>query len=155
VQFRLRDYRPGDLETLWRIDQECFEAGIAYSVEEMRFYLRQPGAFALVAEPVGGGDAAGFIVGQAAAARRAVTPLGYIITIDVLAGARRSGLGSQLLAAAEEHMRRAGCWRVVLEAAVDNAAALAFYKRHGYAVVATHPGYYSNGVDGHEMEKAL
>ena len=155
VSFHLRDYRPGDLETLWRIDQQCFEAGIAYCREEMRWYLAQPGAFALIAEPVDGGETAGFIIGQSISGRRTATPLGYVITIDVLVSGRRSGLGSLLLGAAEDRMRQAGCRKVVLETAVNNAAALAFYERHGYTVLTTHPGYYSNGVDAYEMEKAL
>jgi ribosomal-protein-alanine N-acetyltransferase len=155
VKFLLRDYRPGDVDSLWRIDQECFEAGIAYSMEEMLAYLGQKGAFALVAEQLRGGDATGFVIGQAVARGQGRASFGYVITIDVLAEGRRSGLGSLLLGAAESRMRRAGCRKVVLEAAVDNAAALAFYKRHGYSVVATHPGYYLDGKDAYEMEKAL
>ncbi len=42
-----------------------------------------------------------------------------------------------------------------LETAVDNLAALAFYKRHGYSVVRTWPRYYSNGVDALVMKKEL
>ena len=42
-----------------------------------------------------------------------------------------------------------------LETAVDNVAALSFYKRHGYSVVRTWPRYYSNGVDALVMRKEL
>lgn len=156
MKFQLRDYRPGDLEMLWRIDQLCFEPAIAYSLEDMQAYLAQPGTFALVAEPESGGDAAaGFIIAQAVARRRSSSPLGYVITIDVLQAARRSGLGSILLAASEERLVRDGCQKVALEVAVNNAAALDFYQRHGYAIVATHPGYYSNGLDAYKMEKKV
>ena len=155
MKFQLRDYRPGDLEALWRIDQQCFEPAIAYSLDDMQAYLAQPGTFALVAEPPNGGAAAGFIIAQAVARRRSAAPLGYVITIDVLQAARRSGLGSVLLTAAEERLIRAGCQKVALEVAVNNAAALDFYQRHGYATVATHPNYYSNGLDAYKMEKAL
>jgi ribosomal protein S18 acetylase RimI-like enzyme len=52
-------------------------------------------------------------------------------------------------------LRAAACRSVVLETAVDNAAALAFYKRHHYSVVKTMPRYYSNGVDAFVLEKEL
>jgi ribosomal protein S18 acetylase RimI-like enzyme len=38
---------------------------------------------------------------------------------------------------------------------VDNAVALAFYKRHQYSVVKTIPRYYSNGVDAFVLEKEI
>jgi len=155
VEFHLRDYRESDVETLWRIDQECFAEGIAYSLPEMQAYLAQPGAFALVAEASAGGEIRGFIIGQIIAGRRASKPLGYVITIDVRASARECGLGSKLMKAAEERMRIAGRRKVVLEVAVNNAAAIRFYGRHGYKKTGTHAAYYTDGTDANEMEKAL
>jgi ribosomal protein S18 acetylase RimI-like enzyme len=64
-------------------------------------------------------------------------------------------MGSRLLQAAEERLRSGGSRAVGLETAVDNLAALAFYKRHGYSVIRTWPRYYSNGVDALVMKKAL
>jgi ribosomal-protein-alanine N-acetyltransferase len=80
---------------------------------------------------------------------------GHIITIDVLPEARGAGIGSRLLLAAEGRMQASHCHSVMLEAAVDNRPALSFYKRHGYNVVKTLPGYYSNGVDGLVLKKDL
>lgn len=94
------------------------------------------------------GTVAGFIVVHQA-------PTGHVITIDVMAEARRSGLGSLLLQAAEDRLRAGGSIAVGLETAVDNLAALAFYKRHGYSVIRTWPHYYSNGVDALVLKKAL
>jgi ribosomal protein S18 acetylase RimI-like enzyme len=79
----------------------------------------------------------------------------HIITIDVLAEARRMGLGSTLMLAAEERLREAGAKRVYLETAVDNSAALTFYKRHGYSVVGTIPRYYLDSIDAIRMDKSL
>ena len=80
---------------------------------------------------------------------------GHIITIDVVATARRSGAGSLLLCAAEDRLRAIGCRSVELETAVDNLSALSFYKRHGYTVIRTFPRYYSNGVDALVLQKNL
>jgi [ribosomal protein S18]-alanine N-acetyltransferase len=82
-------------------------------------------------------------------------PIGHIITIDVTPMARRSGVGSRLLASAEERLRVAGSRAVGLETAVDNVSALSFYKRHGYSVMRTWPRYYSNGVDALVLKKSL
>lgn len=165
VPFTVRNFQAPDFDTLWRIDQACFPPGISYSRAELRFYIQRRDAFTLVAT----GDAlpkidsvlegrkenpastiAGFIVAEATSHEN-----GHIITIDVLSTARRFGVGSLLLRAAEERLRSTGCTAVELEAAVDNLSALAFYKRHGYHVIRTSPRYYSNGVDALVMEKRL
>lgn len=149
--FTVRDYRPEDFESLWRLDQECFPPEISYSRMELKVYMRKRGSFTLVAADANNNDdnkIAGFIVAHAGRT-------GHIITIDVVAAARRSGVGSQLLRAAEDRLRAAGCSAVGLETAVDNVSALSFYKRHGYSVVKTRPRYYSNGVDALVLVKNL
>jgi ribosomal-protein-alanine N-acetyltransferase len=148
VPFAIRDLKPEDFETLWQIDQQCFPPGISYSRQELKAYMRRRGSFTLVAASRGAATVAGFIVAYAG-------PTAHIITIDVVAPARRSGVGSLLLQAAEERLQAAGSKAVGLETAVDNVAALSFYKRHGYSVIRTWPRYYSNGVDALVMKKEL
>ena len=144
----IRDYRPADFETLWKMDQVCFVQGISYTRRELAFYIAQKRGFTLVAEA--DGRIVGFVVID-----RDREGQGHVITIDVLPEARRSGLGSQLMTAAEERLRTLGCSTVFLEAAVDNAAALAFYKRHGYSVVQTIPRYYLDSIDALVLVKDL
>jgi ribosomal-protein-alanine N-acetyltransferase len=148
VPIAIRDFKPEDFDELWRIDQECFPPGIAYSRQELKTYVRHRGSFTLVANDEKDGKIAGFIVAQRA-------PTGHIITIDVLPDARRAGVGSLLLRAAEDRLRAAGSKAVGLETAVDNISALSFYKRHGYNVIRTWPRYYSNGVDALVLKKTL
>jgi ribosomal-protein-alanine N-acetyltransferase len=148
VAFVIRDFTPEDFETLWRLDQECFPPGISYSKPELSAYMRRRGSFTLIASHTNGGRIAGFIVVHPG-------PTAHVITIDVIAGERRSGVGSLLLRAAEDRLRAEGSRAVGLETAVDNLAALAFYKRHDYRVIRTWPRYYSNGVDALVMKKEL
>ena len=158
MEFNLRDFRQPDFETLWRIDQQCFAPGISYSRVDLATYVRRPKAFAIVAEsrpaaesPASpSGSIVGFIVAEGGGGSS-----GHIITIDVLPQARRTGVGSQLLQGAEERLRSARCPSVILETAVDNRAALAFYKTHEYNVVRTIPRYYSDGVDALVLKKNL
>ena len=147
VAIVVRDYNPEDFESLWRMDQECFPPGISYSKRELNGFMRHKGSFTLVATN-DKEELQGFIVGHCGVS-------GHVITIDVGPAARRAGVGSLLLRAAEDRMRTAGCRRVGLETAVDNLTALSFYKRHGYDVVRTWPRYYPNGLDALVLKKDL
>src|ERR1700694_5595824 len=151
VSFRIRQFEKADFDTLWRIDQACFDPQLAYSRPEMAFYMRRPGSFTLVAKAEGGPDHGilGFIVAET---RR---KSGHIISIDVVAGARRSGVGSALLRAAEDQLLRAGVVAVALETPVNKAAAIRFYKQKGYFVEKTVAGYYSGQMDALVMTKEL
>lgn len=147
MSFRIRQFEKSDFDTLWRIDQACFDPQLAYSRPELAFYLRRPGSFTLVAETETG------IIGFVVAETRRKT--GHIITIDVVKEARRTGVGSALLQAAEEELHRAGAAAVALETPVNNAAAIHFYKKEGYFVEKTVAGYYSGQLDALVMTKEL
>jgi ribosomal-protein-alanine N-acetyltransferase len=158
VSFVVQDSKPEDFETLWRIDQQCFPPGISYSRVELKFYMRRRGAFTLLAlrgeNGDGGGERQGRIIGFLVA-EAGKTGVGHVITIDVVSAARKLGAGSALLSAAERRLRELNCHSVGLETAVDNVAALSFYKRHKYSVVRTWPRYYTNGVDALVLTKEL
>lgn len=143
----LRSFQPADFETLFRIDQECFPRGIAYSRRTLRLFLALPGADGLVAEKAG--EIVGFIISHAAGIG------GHIITLDVLAAHRRAGLGTHLLREGESRMRQAGVVQVTLETATDNAPAVAFWEKHGYRTEAVLKNYYAAGLDAFQMRKAL
>jgi [ribosomal protein S18]-alanine N-acetyltransferase len=149
VSYRLRPFKPTDFETLWHIDQDCFDPQLAYSRPELAWYMRRPGSFTIVAERESDASIQGFIVAET---RRKT---GHIITIDVIADARRTGLGSELLHAAEQKLMMAGVATVALETPVNNDAAIRFYKRHGYFVEKTVAGYYSGQLDALVMSKEL
>lgn len=147
---RIREFRRADFMQLWRIDQECFAPGISYTRVELAHYMARRGAFTLVAENTESKrpEIVGFVVAECD--RRG---LGHIITLDVVANARRSGIGSMLMAEAEQRVGTAGCRAIYLETAIDNSAACAFYERHGYSVLRTLPRYYNGELDGLLMAK--
>ena len=149
----VRRYRTADFKRLLEIDQSCFVDGIAYSEEELRYFLTMPSATSLVG--VEGEKILGFIIGDAFRPRRASRLVGRIITIDVVPGAQHSGLGSLLMSAAEAELKEKDCDYVSLEVAVDNEPALKFYKKHGYSVLKVLPRYYLDSIDGLLMGKKL
>jgi len=148
MQPAIREYQPSDFETLWKIDQVCFVRGISYTRRELAFYIARKRGFTLVAER--GEQIIGFVVVEYDRQGQ-----GHIITIDIVPEGRRAGLGSRLMAAAEDRLRSFGCSVVILETAVDNAAAIAFYKRYGYSVIHTIPRYYLNSLDALVLSKDL
>jgi [ribosomal protein S18]-alanine N-acetyltransferase len=149
----LRNYQPKDFSRLLEIDQSCFVEGIAYSKEEMRYFLGMPTAISLVG--LQDEEIMGFVIADRFRPRRASRSVGKIITIDVAPAAQHSGMGTALMSAVEGELKQAGCDYVSLEVAVDNEAALRFYKKHGYSVLKTLPRYYLDSIDGLLMGKRL
>ncbi len=159
MEYSLRDARSSDLDALWRIDQACFPPGISYSRLELAVYMRRPGAFTLIAEQPRPkmksfgeqpGTILGFLVMQEESPK-----VGHIVTIDVVGNVRRAGIGSRLMMAAEARSRVSKFSSIYLEAMVTNLSAIEFYKRHGYSILRTEPGYYSDGTDAHVFSKDL
>ena len=150
---KLRDYRPDDFQRLLEIDEACFVEGIAYSAREMRYFLNRTSALKIVGEQAG--KVKGFIIADKFRPRRSDQYMGHIITIDVLPEARRTGLGSRLLNAAEEKLKENGCTYVSLETAVDNLPAMRFYRKHGYIGLKILPNYYLDSIDALLMGKKL
>ena len=153
MDVRIREATKQDFDTLWRIDQQCFEPGISYTRRELSWYMNLRGAFTIVGESRGANGKwaiAGFAVGQHP--RRG---LGHVVTIDVLPDARRTGLGTRLMQELEDRLKQEGCETIFLETAVDNISAIRFYKRLGYSVVKTIPRYYLDKIDALMMAKEL
>jgi [ribosomal protein S18]-alanine N-acetyltransferase len=148
VPIRLRDYTPNEFDAIWHLDQVCFAEGIAYSRDEMRMYLALRSSFCILAEL--DGKIAGFTVVDSRPPRP-----GYIVTIDVAPEARRLGVASALLAETEQRLRQQGSPGIRLEVAVNNQAAIGFYKRHGFNEIGVKPGYYNGQLDALSMQKEL
>jgi ribosomal-protein-alanine N-acetyltransferase len=80
---------------------------------------------------------------------------GHIITIDVHPDARRHRLGTLLINAACEKLRKMTAFMMVLEVAVNNHSALAFYDKHGFKRIKVLERYYNRDVDAIFMTKRL
>ena len=140
---RLREFRPGDLEAAYGLDQVCFEPGIAYSRSELRGFLARAGSVALIAED--GATLAGFAIGH----RRG--PKGHVVTIDIAPGFRRRGAGKLLLAELLRRLEDEGAGTIRLEVDARNAGAIRFYEQMGFRATRALKDYYDEGIDGLEM----
>ena len=74
-----------------------------------------------------------------------------ILTVAVHPQARRQGLGAALMAAL---LAAAPGVRFILDVAADNPAALALYRRFGFAEISRRRAYYAHGADALVMARA-
>jgi len=144
----LRPFRPGDLQTLYEIDQACFVPGISYTREELSAFIGHRHSQTWVAEAAG--EITGFLIAQ-----REPRKVLHIVTIDVLKAWRRRGLGSLLMDAAEQWANDHGLRMIGLETAQDNFAAHKFYQARGYRKVGEVERYYADGTTAWVMVKEL
>jgi ribosomal protein S18 acetylase RimI-like enzyme len=145
---RIRNYRPSDLHTLYKIDQICFPPGIAYPMSELVHFITQRGSRTWVAEA--GDGIIGFLIATLEAKDTA-----HIVTIDVVATSRRKGVGRALMDAAENWAGKKRVKVLYLETAEDNFIAQRFYQARGYLQVERIDGYYSTGGAAWVMAKTL
>ena len=115
------------------IHAACFAAGEAWPAASLAVLLATPGCMGLI-DPRGG-----FVVLRQAADEADV------VTIAVLPGCRRRGLGRALLEAGLERLTTRGVRRVFLEVSEANVAAAALYCGCGFVQVGRRGDYYPGG----------
>ena len=120
-------------KVLAAVQQRCFPDD-PWEADFIETLLGQPGTFALLA--VDGGEPLGF------ALARVVGEDSEILSIGVLPGVRRGGLGRRMVEAVCGEVQQRGATALFLEVAEDNDAARALYAHSGFAQVGRRPGYY-------------
>lgn len=149
----IRPMRSRDLDWVVPLEQETFAGDPPWSADLFRSELDGVPATRWYGVAEGdGGRSLGY------AGLRATGYPGEaadLLTIAVRPDARGAGVGSVLLAAViqEAAARRAG--DLLLEVRADNAAAIAFYERHGFERLSIRRRYYADGVDGVVMRRPL
>ena len=109
----------------------------------MALQLGLPGAFGWI--DAGGGMVLARVAGDES----------EILTLAVLAVARRRGLGGQLLRQAMATAATRGAASMVLEVGAGNVAALALYGVAGFVAVGRRRDYYGPGADAVIMRAGL
>jgi ribosomal-protein-alanine N-acetyltransferase len=115
---------------LAKLHATCFAQ--AWTQAAIAGLLATPNCYAFATEH-------GFVMARAAAGEA------EILTLAVAPSRRRQGVGRALVRAAAAHAQRLGASTMFLEAAADNAAALALYAGLGFATAGLRPGYYNGG----------
>lgn len=145
----LRPAGLSDVDSMVEIENAAFRTD-RFSRRTFRHLVTKANAATLVALSPGG-----HAVGYTTVLFRRDASHARLYSIAVKAAARGRGLGSALLAAAEEAAQRRGAARMRLEVRADDPATQAFYRQHGYRRLGVASGYYEDGVDAIRMEKTL
>lgn len=134
-----------DLDALYELEELCF-AERRFRKEHLLYILKNPRAHTFVFEN-------GTILGSLMVQDEKV--LTRVLSIGVHPRYRRRGIGTDLMAVAEDVARGLHTSEVRLEVNAKNPGALAFYRRLGYDVLEKLPHYYSWGDDAFAMAKPV
>ena len=127
-----------DVVAVTKILQESPEVA-NWSGESLEEALKLSGTLALV--NVAAGEVSGFLIG------RQVDDEAEVLNLAVAPSGRRQGQGAAILQAAMDEFQARGVSRVFLEVRESNAAAIAFYSKHGFAKTGYRPSYYRDPVE--------
>lgn len=143
----VRDARAPDLARL--LELEALFPGDRLSPRQFRRHLASPRARLRVAE------AGGRVTGYALTFLRRGSEVARLYSIAVDPAVRGGGIGAALLRDACAQACEAGCRRLRLEVRTDNAAAIALYRREGFAVFDRRAAYYADGCDAWRLQRVL
>jgi len=124
-----------DLDALVRLERAAYDKDL-FTEDRIEYLLRHAHATVFVL------DDAGKVIGAAYMLWRKSLSLGRLYNIVIDPSRQGEGLGKLLLDECELETARRGCTEISLEVRVDNSAAIAFYRKHGYEIAADLPDYY-------------
>ena len=141
----LRTWGESDLKQIAEIEQASFSD--PWTLEAFLPVLRFPVLHGILAEE--GGQVLGY------ACTQVVCEEMELQNIAVAPWARGKGVGTALLAAAEENAKSRGAQYGFLEARVSNFPALSLYEKFGYQKIGVRKNYYPDGEAAVVMKKDL
>ena len=144
--FKIRKFQPDDTFSVVNIAYNSLPERYNPSVFNI-FYETFPKGF-IVAEKYH--KIVGFIVGVKTSKTMVKIPM-----LAVSENYRRKGIGTELLTSFLKKLSMQNIKQVELEVRTNNTAAIAFYEKHGFAIIDTIKGFYQNGEDARIMRKVV
>ncbi len=138
----LRTATPNDLDAIYEIETRCFKEK-RFRRDHVDWILRNERCRTLVEEDQGRLLGAAMLLFESQACR--------ILSVAVVSEARRQGIASRMMQAAQRLAEGYRCTMVRLEVSTQNHAAIAFYRNLGYKTDGVLYGYYSWGEDAYSM----
>jgi ribosomal-protein-alanine N-acetyltransferase len=132
----LQPLGPLDLAVAAALHAGCFDS--PWNEAAIAELLAMPGSFGTIAQIEH--EPAGLVIALA------VGMEAEILTLAVLPTFRRRGVARRLLASVVDRLAGAGCQRLLLEVAEDNAAARSLYGTLGFAEIGHRPSYYRDSA---------
>jgi [ribosomal protein S18]-alanine N-acetyltransferase len=144
LPLRIRNFQNEDLETLYEIDRVCFAEDIAFSRTELLCQIHNCKSITRVGE--GLGRILGFVI-----ARIENPSYAHVLTLDVVPGARRCGIGIALMRTMHRVLAKKKIRAAFLEVSEQNLPAQRLYEKLQYRYVETVHGYYRGREDAYRM----
>ena len=156
VNYKLRRFKPSDLEGVIRINRECLPENYT-TLFFMNLYKRFPETF-IIAEA--NGEIVGYVMcrietGIPSFKRLGITRKGHVISIAILPEHQQKGIGIALMREATQAMVSYKAKECYLEVRASNLAAVGLYRKLGFAIVRTIRDYYADGEDAFHMARQL
>jgi ribosomal protein S18 acetylase RimI-like enzyme len=145
---RIRDGRRGDLDAMVKLEDRVF-LGDRLSRRSFRRLMASPSASVIVA------DRDGTLAGYAVVLFRPRAIAARLYSIAVQPEEAGRGIGTALLAAAEQAAVARKRFVMRLEVRADNAAAIARYRKAGYRDFGRLEDYYADGHPALRFERRL
>ena len=136
-----RPYAPQDFDSLYAIEELCFQPQFRFSRKYMRQIVSHWNSVTWIAEE--NGQMGGFAIAEWS--RGAGGTIGYIQTIEVAPDWRKQGIGRQLLRRIEGSARAASAQALWLHVHAENAPAIHLYESNGYCREGREEDYYAPG----------
>src|SRR5262249_48731749 len=145
---RIRRAAAADVDDLVRIEERVFPTD-RVPRRGFRRFIASPSSLLILAAREG------TVAGYALVLFRANSEVARLYSIAVAPHARRRGIGIALLAAAEAASLTRRCAVLRLEVHEKNAAAIARYRKAGYALFGRHTTYYADRGHALRFDKRL
>ena len=156
VNYTIRRFTPSDLDGVIRINRECLPENYS-TLFFMNLYKRFPETF-IVAES--NRELVGYIMcrietGIPSFKVLGIARKGHVISIAVLPGHHRKGIGYRLIQEATQAMANYKAKECYLEVRESNLPAIQLYKKLGFEHTRTIRNYYADGEDAFVMALQL
>lgn len=154
--FKIRQFKPADLERVMHINRTCLPENYS-SFFFTDLHERFPATFVVAEE---NGKLVGYAMcrierGIPSSKIIGLTKKGHLISIAVLPEYQRRGVGYALMREIMQAMLLYEATECLLEVRVSNTAAVNLYKKLGFEIARTKRGYYADGEDAYLMSRKL
>ena len=139
MHYRL--YAPRDFDSLYAIEEVCFQPRFRFSRKYMQQIVSRSNSVTWIAEE--DGQMGGFAIAEWT--RGVSGSIGYIQTIEVAPDRRKQGIGRELLRRVEDSARAASVQAIWLHVHAENAPAIRLYESNGYLREGREENYYALG----------
>ena len=136
-----RPYTSDDFDTLYALEEVCFDPPFRFGRGSMRHLVSRSNAATWIAEEIG--QMAGFAIVEWTKDEHGTTA--YIQTIEVAPKVRGQGIGRELLNRIESSASEAGAELIWLHVDATNSGAIRLYESQDYLCEGRQENYYPLG----------